>query len=137
MTHNNHPRQRLLAGRICTSVERAHARDEDARITAAVRMIHSDEFPAAPLSPVRPHAVPNQRRFQQIDTGRLRDPAYTVTISKNRQARPCWFGPAARLRISPVPRDQAAVSRDQLVDFDGLMVTPYMTRPDGPLAAWV
>jgi hypothetical protein len=58
VTHNNHPRQRLLARRVCPSVERAHARDEDVRITAAVRMIHSDEFPAAPLSPVRPHAVP-------------------------------------------------------------------------------
>ena len=58
VTHHNHPRQRLLARRVRPSVERTQARDEDARITAAVRMIHSDEFPAAPLSPVRPHAAP-------------------------------------------------------------------------------
>src|ERR1017187_6141441 len=42
-----------------------------------------------------------------IDTGRLRDPAYTVTVSKTRHARP------ALVRTRRPPSDQPAVSRDQ------------------------
>ncbi len=42
-----------------------------------------------------------------MDTGRLRDPAYTVTVSKTRHARPTL------VRTRRPPSDQSAVSRDQ------------------------